>query len=214
MLITARWEDVTPDLASAASRFGNANPPPRRVPPTVRKSRLLIPSQNPPRLCCLPKIVSITKLQIEIVHKRQGWRGLWGRLDQFLDRLRVIQKINRFSIVVIQRRLRINIQDSVESCKHILWCIGMSNRSFAAGVCGSNDLSNLQPTTGKNGKSGLWPVIAACGGPFLCAHSRSPAHLTPDHDRDIFFQSPVVQIRQERMNRLVVLRQDGLQTLE
>ncbi len=53
-------EDCLPDLASAASRFGSVSAPPKSVPPTVRKSRRFTPSQNPPWLCGLPKIVSIS----------------------------------------------------------------------------------------------------------------------------------------------------------
>src|SRR5665213_167609 len=55
----ALCEEWPPDCASAASRFGKARAPPISVPPTVRKSRRLRPSQKPPLRCGRPKIVSM-----------------------------------------------------------------------------------------------------------------------------------------------------------
>ena len=75
----ALCDEPTPDWASAASRFGSARAPPTSVPPTVRKSRRLTPSQKPPFLCERPKIVSMKAPLLTDGRPRPRVRGAGDR---------------------------------------------------------------------------------------------------------------------------------------
>src|SRR5439155_26670423 len=83
-------------------------------------------------------------------------------LQQLLDRLALIQEINRPAVVVRQGRRRIDAENfPVEGGQHILWDVPPIGWTLRLGRGRADDLPHLEPAAGDQGEAGLRPVVSA-----------------------------------------------------